>query len=341
MKPQNAGSSWGDFQPISRRTFLRQSVGGALAASAGLAGGGLGLPALAEDKTPLAPDSETLATTLYKTLTERQRKAVCFSFDDPLRLRVENNWRITKPGIGALFDKDQQAMIQEIFLKMHSEEYAQTVLGQVIHDQGKAGFGACAIAFFGEPGTGKFQLVFTGRHVTRRCDGDSVAGAAFGGPIFYGHAARSFYEKPDHPDNVYWYQAKRANEVFDMMDGKQRKLALLGDSRGEHGTDTVKLSGKKDLPGIPMSGLTKDQQEHVRKVLGDVLAPFRKVDFDEAMKLIDTNGFDHLHMSFYKNEDVGNDKVWDVWQIEGPAMVWYFRGDPHIHTWVHIRESAA
>jgi hypothetical protein len=29
-----------------------------------------------------------------------------------------------------------------------------------------------------------------------------------------------------------------------------------------------------------------------------------------------------------------------VWQIEGPAMVWYFRGDPHVHTWVHIRESA-
>ena len=23
--------------------------------------------------------------------------------------------------------------------------------------------------------------------------------------------------------------------------------------------------------------------------------------------------------------------------IEGPSMVWYFRGQPHVHTWVNIR----
>jgi hypothetical protein len=36
--------------------------------------------------------------------------------------------------------------------------------------------------------------------------------------------------------------------------------------------------------------------------------------------------------------DIGNDGVWDVWQIEGPFMRWYFRGSPHVHTWVHVRE---
>jgi hypothetical protein len=45
-------------------------------------------------------------------------------------------------------------------------------------------------------------------------------------------------------------------------------------------------------------------------------------------------------MAFYKNHDIGNDGVWDVWQIEGPAMLWYFRGEPHVHTWVHVRQSA-
>jgi hypothetical protein len=29
-----------------------------------------------------------------------------------------------------------------------------------------------------------------------------------------------------------------------------------------------------------------------------------------------------------------------VWQVEGPSMVWYFRGKPHVHVWVHIRDSA-
>jgi hypothetical protein len=42
-------------------------------------------------------------------------------------------------------------------------------------------------------------------------------------------------------------------------------------------------------------------------------------------------------MSFYKNLDIGNDGVWDVWQLESPTMIWYFRGAPHVHTWVNIR----
>ena len=168
-----------------------------------------------------------------------------------------------------------------------------------------------------------------------------MVGAAFGGPIFYGHAAASFNEKADHAGNAYWFQAKRANEVFQMLDGKQRKLALLEEGRDEIGTDTVKLTGKTSgLPGIPMTELARDQKDMVRKVMADLLAPFRKADSDEAMKLVEKNGFDHLHMAFYKKDDIGNDGVWDNWQIEGPAMVWYFRGAPHVHTWVHVRESA-
>ena len=118
-------------------------------------------------------------------------------------------------------------------------------------------------------------------------------------------------------------------------------MALLGDSRGEHGTKTVKLTGKtKGLEGIPLTELTADQKGLVKKVLVDVLAPYRQQDVKESMKLIEKNGFDNLHMSFFKNEDVGEDGVWDVWQIEGPAMVAYFRGDPHVHAWLHVKDKA-
>ena len=77
--------------------------------------------------------------------------------------------------------------------------------------------------------------------------------------------------------------------------------------------------------------------------MADVLAPFRKADADEALALIEkTGGLDALTMSFYNNDglDIGKDGVWDVWQIESPTMLWYFRGAPHVHTWVHIRDSA-
>jgi hypothetical protein len=327
-----------DCDAVSRRDFLKTTLGSAAALTA--AGASIPLIGNAAENASGAK-SETLVATLFKSFNEEQRKAVCFPFDHPLRSKVDNNWHITDKTLTAFFDKDQQAMIREIFVGLHSPEYAERVVNQVEHDSGKEGFGGSSMALFGEPGTGKFEFVLTGRHCTRRCDGDSVEGAAFGGPIFYGHAAEGFTEKPTHPGNAYWYQAVRANEVFHMLDGKQREIALLGDSREEEGTDTVRLSGKqRGLPGIPVSELSRDQRDHVRKVMADLLAPFRKADADEAMKLVEAAGFEHLHMAFYKNEDVGNDGVWDVWQIEGPSMVWYFRGKPHVHVWVNIKATA-
>jgi len=325
--------------PVSRRDFLATTATTVAAATA--------FPlatALGAEKKPAkarAIQSETLVTTLQKSLTEEQRKAVCFPFEHELRSKVDNNWHITDKKVSEFFTADQQEMIRQIFLGLHSPDYAETVYKQVEHDSGKEGFGASSIALFGEPGTGKFEFVLTGRHCTRRCDGDSVEGAAFGGPIFYGHAAQGFNEKADHKGNAYWFQALRANEVFKALDGKQRDQALLGTAREEKGTDTVKLTGRtSNLPGIPVSELTRDQKELVHKVMADLLAPFRQRDSEEAMKLVKANGFDNLHMAFYKNQDIGNDGVWDVWQIEGPAMLWYFRGDPHVHTWVNIRREA-
>jgi hypothetical protein len=89
-----------------------------------------------------------------------------------------------------------------------------------------------------------------------------------------------------------------------------------------------------------MTELAADQRGLVQKVMADLLAPFRKEDADEVMKLVNQSGFEQLHLAFYKNEDIGNDGVWDVWQIEGPTMVWYFRGKPHVHVWAHVRENA-
>lgn len=319
---------------LSRRRFLAQSTvaTSALAASALLprsvsAAGGA--------------TSETLVSTFYKSLNETQRSLICMPFDHERRLKVDNNWFVTKARFGKDFTPDQQQMLKEIYRGLHSPEYADRIMKSTEHDAGENGFGDLSVALFGEPGTGKFQCVISGRHVTKRCDGDSVAGTAFGGPIFYGHAAEGDDEKAHHPGNVYWYQALRANEVFKALDGKQRKLALLEKGRPESGTDTVKLTGaKKGLPGIPLTELSRDQRELVNRTIADLLAPYREADAREAMKLIEGGGIEHLHMAFFKNGDIGGDGVWDVWQIEGPSMISYFRGSPHVHAWLHIRDHA-
>ena len=318
-------------QHSSRRRFLRHAVG---------LGGALALPAALQAQAK-APLSETLVASLHGTLSPEQKAALCFPFDHPLRREVDNNWHVTEKSIREFLTGDQQQMVREIFLNLHSDAYRNEVMRQVEQDNGKGGFGDSSIALFGEPGTGKFEFVLTSRHVTRRCDGDSVAGKAFGGPIFYGHSAQGFNEKPDHPGNVYWFQAKRANEVFAMLDGKQRERALLDMPRPESGNDTIRL--KRDgvgLEGISIGDLTADQKEMVRKVLADLLLPFRPEDVAESMALIEKVGLDQHTMAFYKGHDIGGDGIWDTWQLEGPGMVWHFRGKPHVHTWVHIADPA-
>ena len=289
--------------------------------------------------------SETLAAQLYKSLTEEQRSLLCFAFDHPLREKVDNNWLITKKPIAETLKADQQDLVQQIFRHLHAPEFADRAMAQMVHDSEGKGFnGGTSVALFGHPQTGKFEFVLTGRHCTRRCDGDAVAGAAFGGPIFYGHqAGNKDAEAADHPGNIFWHQAKKVNEIFQALDGGQRAIALIdGEGRGERATQTVKLTGQKaGLAGIRVGDLAKDQQGLVQGVMRELLSPFRKPDAEEAMKLVQAQGLENLSLAFFKQQDVGNDGVWDVWQIEGPNMLWYFRGEPHVHCWVHIRDRSA
>jgi len=313
----------GTHRNLDRREFL---------ATTGLAG-----PVAASAAT-LGPRlmSETLVAQLHESLTEEQRQTVVLPFDSPLRSRVENNWHITRARVGRFFTRDQQALIEQIFMNLHAPEFHDSLMRHVSDDFGSVR--NLSVALFGDPGSGKFEFVITGRHCTARCDGDSVEGAAFGGPIFYGHEGESFYEQPTHPNNVYWFQAQRANEVYRALDRHQRTQALQLRAPREQSVYTVEPSASPD--GLAVSDMSGDQRELVRQTLGDLLSPFRQADREEALRLIDANGgVERLTMAFYRNEDLGNDGVWDVWKLESPSMVWYFRGSPHVHVWVNVQEN--
>ena len=99
-------------------------------------------------------DTETLVAQLFGSLNDSQKKVVAFPIERPLREKVDNNWHITKKSIGEIFTGEQQALVKEIFLKLHSEQYAETVLGQVRHDSEDEGFESTSVALFGQPKTG-------------------------------------------------------------------------------------------------------------------------------------------------------------------------------------------
>ena len=98
------------------------------------------------------------------------------------------------------------------------------------------------------------------------------------------------------------------------------------------------LKGKKgSFPGIKVSELSKDQQQLVLATIKTVLSPYRKEDIQEAMKVLEAGGgLKTLNMAFYTAADLDNDKVWDVWRLEGPTWVSYFRGAPHVHAYINV-----
>jgi len=323
-----------DCEGVSRRTFLKGVGSAAVVAAAG------GLPLFATPRAARAADNDTLIAQLYGTLTEEQKKAVCFGWDHPKRMAIANNWHIVPQTIGDFYTADQQDLITQIFKNAHSPEWVEKRLQQMKDDSGGAGLKSYNIAIFGQPGSGKFEFVLTGRHLTLRQDGDSEPGVAFGGPIFYGHAAKSFNEDKDHEGNVYWYQALRANEVYKALDGKQREKALISGPVPAESPKLLVSRPAEQRKGMLVGEMTRDQRELVQKVLADLLAPMNTKDRGEAERYLKANGgVESLHMGFYSADDIGNDGVWDVWRLEGPTMTWYFRGHPHVHTWVYISEK--
>lgn len=323
---------------LSRREFLKS------AGVAALAVGTAPLLARAVD-IPAGSTPESVSKLLYESLSPKQKETICFAWDytDPkrglLRTRISNNWNITEPNIASEFyTKDQQAMIKHIFEQIIQPEWHEWIYKQLEDDAG--GYGEQqSIAMFGTPDD-KFEFVMTGRHMTLRADGNSAEHVAFGGPIFYGHAAESFDEKPNHPGNVFWPQAVAANKVFEMLDGKQRALALVDKLPKEQDSGFRGLNAQ--LPGIPLTEMSNDQRQVVAEVLAKLVEPYRQTDRDEAMKCLQAQGgLEKCALAFYSDGDVGSDKLWDCWRLEGPSFVWYFRGAPHVHVWVNVADDAS
>jgi hypothetical protein len=321
---------------VSRRDFIKTASAATVALGTS--------PLWAASAEAAATQPESIVKVLYESLKPGQREKICFDWDYKhpkmglLRTRVANNWNITEQTVnGGFYTKDQRAMIRSIFEGMVQPQWHAKFDKQLADDCG--GFGEDqSIAIFGMPGSDKFEFVLTGRHMTMRCDGNTAEHVAFGGPIFYGHSVTGGDEEANHPENVFWHQALQANKVYDMLDGKQREAAMVAKVPKEQAVAFRGTSG--GFPGIPLADCSTDQREEVQKVLKSLVEPYRQSDREEVTACLNAQGgLDKCSLAFYRDGDIGNDKVWDCWRLEGPAFVWYFRGSPHVHVWVNIADS--
>lgn len=306
----------------SRRDFMKQLGGAAVAV------GATGHFVHVANGSPTRNSAaETAVTRFYDSLTDSQRKVICLPFDHPLRTKINANWHVVKPTIGDVFTDEQRQSVLEIVREVTTEDGYERLLEQMEDDA--SGIDAYSCAVFGDPSTDQFEWELTGRHLTLRADGNSVANRAFGGPLVYGHG------EEDAKHNLFYYQTKKANEVFQALDAPQAKLALVEKAPKEANVLLQGEDGK--FPGIRVGDLSDDQQQLVEETLRVLLGPYRKEDVDEAMAILKQGGgLEKLHMAFYREGDLDKDQVWDIWRVEGPSFTWHFRGAPHVHAYINI-----
>ncbi len=334
-----------DVQPLlHRRNFIRTAGGGAagLIALGGLAGAPRVLaddqakPAAA--KRPAKP-AEDLIKELYATLTADQKQNHVLPWNHgyvqgrslPTRMRMYNR-PIAKP-IGVVYTKPQQELIEKILRSICADEEGYRRISRNGNFDGSRSFQGIGATLFGDPtGMNKFALVFAGHHLTVRCDGNSEEGAAFGGPMYYGHSPNGYSKR-----NVFYYQTASVLSAFDMLTERQRKVAVVTGSPGE-GEPSVRFrTAAQKKPGLSFGEMNKEQRAQVERVMRDVLSPYRKEDADEVMQIVKANGgLEKIHLAFYQDRRMNDREPWHFWRLEGPGFVWNYRVLPHVHTYVNI-----
>ncbi|MCA9178302.1 MAG: DUF3500 domain-containing protein [Planctomycetales bacterium] len=283
--------------------------------------------------------SDSLPMQLYKSLSDEQREKICLPADHARRQFISNWWYVAPEYRLNHFKPEQQELITKIFDSLHHPEYREAVNKQVKHDQYGKEKNIPSVAFFGTPDDSNFEFIYTGHHVTRRCDAHTDEGRGLNGaPLFYGHFFNTFNESPEHVGNPYWYQGKLFNEFVQSLDEQQQQRGLATvEPRAERSPDVVK--SREQAPGLAIADLQDDQRAKLLETIGKMLVMFRESDVAATLKAIrDHNVLEKLHVSWYGGKyDIGDDKVWDTWTMEGPTFVWYFRGQPHIHSYFDLK----
>jgi len=325
--------------PLDRRNFIRVLGGGAAALLT--LGGTAGLPrARAADAVPAersTKPAEDLVKELHASLSREQKEKLVLPWDHKTGGRLTRlgmyNAPLERKAVGDNYTKPQQELIERTLRAIASDEdgYSKITRNGTFANSGS--LQGCGAVIFGDPSSkDKYAWVFTGHHLTVRCDGNSEEGAAFGGPLYYGHSPNGYSDK-----NCFFYQTKSVLSVFDVLSEEQRKKAVLKGTPGEQAESVKFRPATEAKPGVGFDDLSKDQLKLVERVMRDVLSPFRKEDADEVMDILKANGgLEKIHLAFYQDMGMNDKQPWHFWRLEGPGFVWNYRVLPHVHTYVNI-----
>ena len=156
---------------INRRTLFKRVAATTAALSV------TAFESLTTDGQAFAKESDSLPMQLYKSLSDEQRTKICLPVNHSKRQFISNWWYVHKDHrIPDTFNGEQQELIEKIFDSLHSPKHQAAVNKQVEIDQYGAEKNAPSVGFFGSPADDNFEFIYTGHHVTRRCNAHTDRG---------------------------------------------------------------------------------------------------------------------------------------------------------------------
>jgi len=313
--------------PINRRSALKLGTGIGLAGAAGLVG---------YEVIPPSPSAhleavDVLARDFVKSLDAGQRAETCVDYNHPLR--QYHNRGVWGGGREVLFgfSRRQRRMLTDLMYAGLSTEGRARVPDE--YTMRMTGVHGMRVLVCGDPAAPPYQVILTAGHLNLRLGGRSREGAAFGGPQVYGDQRGN--EKAGLPDNKYRDQFVLAQQLLHGLTPAQQQRAVLEDAPVQ---TAIELQGRHGvLPGLPVRDLNPEYRALLRRIVDRVLATYPPDDVACAWSCLEANGgLDALAISYYQRGEDGGIPDGQVFRIEGPGAVLYFRGYPHVHAFVNI-----
>ena len=327
---------------LDRRGFLSAAAGSAVTL-VGLQAVPAATPRVRADAPVRASKpSEALVRELHASLSDAQKRQVCLPWNHgttngagtPTRMRMYNAAIFADRRIEDVYTPAQRELCQRILQGICNGDDGFRLISRGGTWDGSSEFENCGAYIFGDPtGDHQFSWVFTGHHLTVRCDGNSEPDTAFGGPMYYGHSPDGWSQR-----NLFFPQTRAVKDVFESLNDNQRRQAMAIWRQGEarEQLDSVRFRARgASFPGLSVGELAADQRALMQRAMRKILEPYRADDADEVMQIMRRNGgLERLHLAFY--QDQGETRGWSFWRLEGPGFVWNFRVLPHVHTFVNI-----
>jgi hypothetical protein len=312
---------------MNRRAALKLGAGLVAGGAASFAGYRLLPPGRSRNLEPV----DVLARKLYASLDPGQRADTCVDYDHPLRQYHNRGvWGGGRPVLLG-FNRRQRQILTDLLYSGLSSEGRERIPREYFTRW--PGVHSMHALICGDPTAPPYQIIFTGAHLNLRLGGKSREGAAFGGPQVYGD--QNGNNRAGLPGNLYRDQFLTAQRLLRSLDEGRKKHALVEEAPVQ---TQIELQGRRgSFPGLPVADLAPEGKAMARELVSRVFSTYSPDDVAYARECLDANGgTEALFLSYYRHGDDGDIPEAQVFRLEGPAAVFYFRGHPHLHAFLNI-----